>query len=61
MTEDQQEWFRASEIAKLFNVHTNTIKRIPSKDLPYMRFGSRGNRLYNIKDIEEYIRVRTIK
>ena len=58
---DDQEWLRASEVAKIFHVHVNTVKRLPPKDLPYLRFGSRGDRLYNYKDIEEYIRVRTVK
>jgi phage terminase Nu1 subunit (DNA packaging protein) len=55
------EFLRAYQVAELFNVHMSTVKRIPEKDLPYWKFGSRGDRMYAHKDVEEYINKRYVR
>ena len=51
----------AREIAQALSVHVNTMKRIPSCDLPYTRVGSRGDRRYHPEDVQSYIDRRTVK
>ncbi len=56
----EQMWYDASEVAKHLGVHVTSIKRIPETDLPYMRYGKRGDRKYHKKDIENYISSRMV-
>jgi excisionase family DNA binding protein len=48
----------AREVAMHLGVHYNTVKRIPASELPYFRFGARGDRRYRIEDVERYIETR---
>jgi hypothetical protein len=47
--------------AAQLGIHVNTIKRIPSSELPYFRVGSRGDRRYDPADVRRYraLRVNT--
>lgn len=47
------------EVAKRLRVHVNTVKRIPARELPYFRIGSRGDRRYMISDVDAYIKSKT--
>lgn len=48
-----------AEVARHLGVHINTVKRIPVRELPYFRIGARGDRRYQIEDVERYIEKRT--
>jgi len=50
----------ATEVARHLGCHVNSVKRIPPKDLPYFRFGSRGDRRYRIQDVNRYIEERLV-
>jgi len=56
----EPEFFTAYQVAKLFNIHVNTLKRMPPEDLPFMRITTRGDRRYLRKDIEAFIEKRII-
>ena len=43
------------QLADLLSVHPNTLKRIPPKELPYYRFGRRGDRRYDREDVAKYL------
>jgi hypothetical protein len=49
----------AYEVSNHLSVHPNTVKRIPPYELPYFRVGHRGDRRYELEDVEKYIRQRT--
>lgn len=51
----------ASEVSRHLGVHVNTVKRISSYELPYFRFGKRGDRKYLIEHVERYIEKRIVK
>jgi hypothetical protein len=57
----EQDWLTAKQVAQFFHIHRNTLKRIPSKDLSFIRINSRGDRRYYIEDIEKFINQRTVK
>jgi hypothetical protein len=40
------------QVAKLFNVHPNTVKRLP---LPFYRITDRGDRRYRQSDIDAWL------
>lgn len=48
------------EAARMLHVHANTLKRIPATELPYWRFGHRGDRRYRVADLEDYIAKRRV-
>jgi hypothetical protein len=48
-----------SQVARFLGVHVNTVKRIPSTDLPFFRVTARGDRRYRWPDIHDYERIRT--
>jgi excisionase family DNA binding protein len=60
MTDHTVRWLTPTEVAERLGVHQNTVKRIPPEDLPYFRFGTRGDRRYDPADIDEYIRGRKV-
>jgi hypothetical protein len=45
----------AREVARWLGVHPNTVKNIPSDQLPFFRIGSRGDRRYMTEDVRAYI------
>lgn len=45
----------AREVAKLLNVHLNTVKRISRDRLPFIRVVERGDRRYLWTDVEAYV------
>lgn len=45
----------AREVSRHLGVHVNTVKRIPARELPYFRVTRRGDRRYEIEDVERYI------
>lgn len=47
--------YSVREVANLMGMHISTIKRIPASELPYLAFGSRGDRRYRHVDVMEYI------
>lgn len=53
-------WLSAWQIAEMLNIHMNTVKRIPPKDLPYIRVVRRGDRRYKVEDVNKYIEERTV-
>lgn len=55
------ELLRVREVSRHLGVHVNTVKRIPPRDLPYMRVNRRGDRRYHPKDLQAYIDRRTVK
>jgi hypothetical protein len=55
------DWLSALAVARYFGLHVNTIKRLPPADLPYLRIGQRGDRLYRRSDVETYIERRTVR
>jgi hypothetical protein len=62
MTEGKPLGFlKVSQVATIFSVNISTVKSIPQKDLPYWRFGSRGDRMYAYTDVVEYINKRYVK
>lgn len=54
------EWMRATDVAKRLGVHVNTVKRLPADDLPYLRLNRRGDRRYRREDVERYIASNTV-
>lgn len=46
------------EVATLFGIHINTVKRL---EIPYVRITNRGDRRYHPHDIEKYIQERIIR
>jgi len=51
----------AHEVAERLRVHVNSVKRIPPAELPYFRFGSRGDRRYLESDLIAYIAQRLVE
>lgn len=51
----------AREVARLLGVHRNTVSRIPPSDLPYLRFGARGDRRYSVEDVRTYVDSRVVR
>jgi hypothetical protein len=51
---------RVTEVALSLNVHVNTVKRIPPRDLPFFRVGGRGDRRYSVRDVLAYIERRRV-
>lgn len=49
------------QVAQIFNIHVNTLKRIPPSELPFLRVCSRGDRRYSVVDIQDFIDRRTAK
>jgi hypothetical protein len=45
----------------MFDVHSNTIRRIPPSTLPYLVVGERGDRRYRRSDIEAMIEQRMVR
>lgn len=43
------------EAARVLDVHMNTLKRIPSEELPFFRVGRRGDRRYLGDDVLAYL------
>lgn len=43
------------EVALRLGVHYNTVQRMPPHELPYWRFGNRGDRKYDPADVEAYV------
>lgn len=43
------------QLATLLSVHVNTAKRIPPTELPYYKFGCRGDRRYDREDVAKYL------
>lgn len=54
------EWLTTAEVAAWLSVHINTIRRIPPSELPFMRFGKRGDRRYREVDVVAYINERMV-
>jgi hypothetical protein len=54
-------WNTTTETARWIDVHRNTLKRIPTSELPFRRVGSRGDRRYHIDDIVAYIERTTVR
>lgn len=46
----------AREVADALHVHVNTVKRLDSRDLPFVRVVKRGDRRYRPEDVERYLR-----
>lgn len=57
----QPELMTPMEVAVRLAVHANTVKRIPADELPYMRFGHRGDRRYRPADVSLYIEQRMVR
>lgn len=51
----EMNWLGAAEVAELLRLHLNTVKRIPPSELPYFKFGSRGDRRYRRADVDRYV------
>lgn len=51
---------KSGEVARALRIHINTLKRIPPADLPYFRFGPRGDRRYAAGDVDAYIEKRMV-
>jgi hypothetical protein len=58
---DDKVYWSAKQVAEYFNIHINTLKRIPSDELPFTRIVGRGDRRYHINDIDKYIIMRTVR
>jgi excisionase family DNA binding protein len=50
----------AREVARHLGVHYNTVKRLPARELPFFRVTERGDRRYEIEDVERYIAKRKV-
>ena len=59
--EAQPEWLHLRDVAEMFDVHPNTIRRIPPSTLPYLVVGERGDRRYRRSDIEAMIEQRMVR
>ena len=55
------EWLSLRDVADMFGVHRNTIKRTPPSLLPYLRIGARGDRRYRRADVEAMIERRMVR
>jgi hypothetical protein len=49
------------EVAAWLGIHPNTVKRIPSADLPFFTISTRGDRRYHVDDVRAYIERRTTR
>ena len=49
----------AEELAKRWSMHRDTIYKVPTSELPYMKLGP-NTRRYRIADVEAYERARTM-
>jgi hypothetical protein len=47
-------------VAEMLGLHTNSVKRISPKELPFFRVGSRGDRRYYLDDVQAYITKRRV-
>lgn len=45
----------ATEVSIHLGIHNNTVKKIPASELPYFRVGSRGDRRYQLEDVQAYM------
>lgn len=57
----EMNWLSSTEVAEYLRLHLNTVKRIPPSQLPYFKFGSRGDRRYRKVDVDRYVEVRTVR
>lgn len=48
------------EVAEVLAQHVNTVKRLPSTDLPYYQVGSRRDRRYRLGDVRAYLAARRV-
>jgi predicted DNA-binding transcriptional regulator AlpA len=55
------EWLSLRDVAEMFGVHRNTVKRTPPAVLPYLRIGARGDRRYRRSDVEAMIERRMVR
>jgi len=55
------EWLSLRDVADMFAVHPNTVKRFPPALLPYLRIGARGDRRYRRSDVEAMIERRMVR
>lgn len=51
---------RPKEVAAILGLHWQTVKSIPSTDLPYTRVNERGDRRYQRTDVEAYLAARRV-
>ena len=58
---ESDEWLSLRDVAEMFGVHRNTIKRTPPAVLPYLRIGARGDRRYRRSDVEAMIERRMVR
>ncbi len=54
-------WLTPMQVAELLGLHLNTVKRLSPRDLPYWRFGVRGDRKYARSDVESFIERRMVR
>lgn len=51
---------RPRDVATILGLHWQTVKSIPSADLPYTRVNARGDRRYQRADVEAYLARRRV-
>lgn len=58
-TTQQAPFITAEELAKRWSVHRDTVYKMPTADLPYMKLGP-NTRRYRMEDVEAYERARVV-
>ncbi len=51
----------ARQVAELLGVHPNTVRRIPPAELPYFQVRDRGDRRYELADVDRYKAARRVE
>lgn len=52
---EEERLLTVREVAELLSVHINTVKRLPTDELPFYRIVKRGDRRYRPSDVRLYI------
>ena len=50
----------AKEVSWKLRIHINTVKRIPTEELPFFRVSTRGDRRYRSEDVDAYLLAREV-
>jgi len=58
-TTEQVRFITAEELAKRWGMHRDTVYKVPTTELPYMKLGPNARR-YRIEDVEAYEQAKVV-
>lgn len=56
-----EKFLSTREVAKLLGVSYQTVRNYPKPELPYFQNGVQGKRLYDRRDIDDFIERRKVR